>query len=322
MNLFRYSLILVLALVYATPSRAEIIGMDGVAAIVNDTVITYQQVRDFAQPAIEALSRTYEANSAEYGTQYNSAITNSLEILIERALIMHDFDVEGYHLPDSYVDQMVDESIRDHYMGDRVTFTKDLQAEGMTFEQFRENIRDQYIESALRAKNVSQEVIISPFQVESYYAAHQNQFKVDDQIKLRMIVLKKTDPDDTNTIALAREIVAEIKNGATFAQMASVYSQGSQQKEAGEWGWIERSTLRAELAAAAQPLQPGQVSEAIDTPDACYVMLVEDKHPAGIKKLSEVRGEIENTLRSQEEARLGRQWIDSLKKKTFIQIFP
>ena len=63
-------------------------------------------------------------------------------------------------------------------------------------------MRDQFIESALRAKNVSQQIIISPNQVESYYAAHQNDFKVEDEIKLRMIVLNKTGPDDTNTMAL------------------------------------------------------------------------------------------------------------------------
>ena len=120
----------------------------------------------------------------------------------------------------------------------------------------------------------------------------------------------------------AREIISEIKNGATFAQMATVYSQGSGQKDAGERGWIERSSLRPELAQAAIPLQPGQISDVIDTPDTCYIMLVEDKHPSHIKSLNDVRDDIEKTLRAQETARLNQQWIDSLKKKTFIRIFP
>jgi parvulin-like peptidyl-prolyl isomerase len=319
MKLFRFVLIIVLVLAGVAPSRAEMV--DGVVAVINDKVITRQQVQEFAAPAIESLHNAYGSDQEAYDTQLNSALTNSLELLIERDLILHDFDVEGYHLPDSVVDELVDDRVRERF-GDRVTLTKTLQAEGETYEQFREDIRDQYIESALRSKNVSQEVIISPFQVENYYAAHQADFKVEDQIKLRMIVLKKTDPDDTNTVALGHEIITQINNGATFAQMASVYSQGSQQKEAGEWGWIERSSLRPELAQAALPLQSGQLSDVIDTPDSCYIMLVEDKRLAHVKALNDVRDEIEKTLRSQEEARLERQWIDSLKKKTFIRIFP
>jgi parvulin-like peptidyl-prolyl isomerase len=295
-------------------------GNDGIVAVINDAVITRQQVLLFAGTALDSLRNTYGNNQTAYDTQYNSIMTNSLELLIERDLILHDFDVEGYHLPDSYVDQMVDDRIRERGW-DRVTLIKNLQSEGETFEQFREDIRDQYIESALRAKNVSQQIIISPYQVESYYAAHQNDFKVEDEIKLRMIVLNKTGPDDTNTLALGHEIISEIKNGATFAQMATVYSQGSGQKDAGERGWIERSSLRPELAQAAIPLQPGQISDVIDTPDSCYIMLVEDKHPAQVKALNDVRTDIEKTLGSQEQARLERQWIESLKKKTFIRIY-
>ncbi|HEY3762212.1 MAG TPA: peptidylprolyl isomerase [Verrucomicrobiae bacterium] len=318
MKLFRLISVFILILSSA-PLRAEMV--DGVVAVINDKVITRQQVQDFARPAIESLRNTYGGDQAAYDQQLNSALTNSLELLIERNLILHDFDVEGYRLPDSVVDGLVDDRIREQF-GDRVSLIKQLQQEGETYAQFREDVRDQYIESALRSKNVSQEVIISPFQVENYYAAHQNDYKVEDEIKLRMIVLKKTDPDDTNTMNLGHEIVSEIKNGATFEQMAAVYSQGSQKKDAGEWGWIERSSLRSELAQAAAPLQTGQVSDVIDTPDACYIMLVEDKRVAHVKALNDVREDIEKTLRSQEMARVDRQWIDSLKKKTFIRIFP
>ena len=50
---------------------------------------------------------------------------------------------------------------------------------------------------------------------------------MEDEIKLRMIVLNKSSPDDTNTVKLANEILIQIKGGATFEEMASVYSQGS-----------------------------------------------------------------------------------------------
>jgi parvulin-like peptidyl-prolyl isomerase len=101
--------------------------------------------------------------------------------------------------------------------------------------------------------------------------------------------------------------------------MASIYSQGSQQHQGGDWGWVERPVLRKELADAAFSLAPGQTSEVIDSPDAVYLMQVEDKRTAHAKPLADVRLEIEKTLRVQQQAKLQKQWIDGLKKKTFIR---
>jgi parvulin-like peptidyl-prolyl isomerase len=152
-----------------------------------------------------------------------------------------------------------------------------------------------------------------------YYQAHQDDFKVEDEIKLRMIVLNKTDSDDTNTVKLAREIRDKIKEGAAFAEMASIYSQDSQHNQGGDRGWIERSVLRKELGDVAFALKPGQVSDVVETPEACYLMLVEQARTAHVKPLdNEVRNQIEQTLRAQEQARLEKQWIARLKAKTFI----
>jgi parvulin-like peptidyl-prolyl isomerase len=219
------------------------------------------------------------------------------------------------------LDELVQDQIREQF-GDRVTAMKSLRAQGITYEQFRQDIRDRYIESALRNQNVAREIVISPYKVETYYLAHQDDFKVEDEIKLRMIVLNRTSEDDTNTPAMAREILSQFKDGASFSDLAATYSQGSQQKQGGDWGWVGRSVLRPELAKVAFALKSSQVSDVVNTPEACYLMLVEQTRPAHVRPLSEIRDEIEKTLRTQEQARLQKQWIDGLKKKNFIQIFP
>jgi len=318
MNGFRLIPVWVAALCLGLPLRAEL--ADGVKAIVNDTVITYAQVEEFTMPAEDALRREYAVQPEVFRQKLAEALDNSLEILVERQLSLHEFETKYNKLPDSVVDELVQDRLREQF-GDRVTAMKSLQAQGMTYEQYRQNVRDQYIESALRHQNVSREITISPYRVETYYLAHQDDFKVEDEIKLRMIVLNKTADDDTNTPALAREILAKIKEGATFPEMASVYSQGSQRSQGGDWGWVERSVLRQELAEVAFALKPGQVSDVIETPEACYLMLVEQTRPAHVRPLTEVRDDIDKTLRTQEQARLQKQWIESLKKKTFIRYF-
>jgi peptidyl-prolyl cis-trans isomerase SurA len=79
--------------------------------------------------------------------------------------------------------------------------------------------------------------------------------------------------------------------------------------------------LRKELADVAFTLTPGQISEPINTPDSVYLMLVEDKSTAHAKPLADVREDIEKTLRIQEQARLSKEWIDGLKKKTYVRYF-
>ena len=316
MKIFRF--ILVLAMFAPAFAQAEV--ADGVKAVVNDRAITFAEVEDYTRPAVEALRRQYATQSDVFQQKLNETLNDSLDQLVERQIILHSFDTEGYKLPDSVVDELVQDRIRERF-GDRITLMKTLQAQGMTFDQFRKQVREQYIESALRNQNVQREIIISPYKVQSYYEANADKFKLDDQVKLRMIVLTKSSADDTNTIKLAREIQGKIKEGATFTEMSGVYSQGSQQHQGGDWGWVERSVLRKELADVAFTLPTGQVSEPIDTSDTIYLMLVEEKKPAHAKPLADVRDEIEKTLRTQQQAQLQKQWIDGLKKKTFIRYF-
>lgn len=320
MKFARLTLFFAVTFFLAPISRAEL--ADGVKAVVNDTVITYAQVQDIVEQggAAESLQRQYAGQPDLYSQKLSALLNDALETLVERALILHDFETAGYNkLPDSLVDELVQDRMR--AMGDdRKMLIETLQAQGMTFEEFREQVRDQWIETQMRRKNVSQEIVISPFKVENYYQTHQDDFKVEDEIQLRMIVLNKSTSADTNTLAMANEILAKIRAGATFQEMAAVYSQGSQQKEGGDW--YERSALRKELADAAFSLKPGQVSDVVDAPESDYILLMDQIHPAHVKPLGDIRDDIEKTLRTQEQTRIEKQWIEQLKSKAFIRIIP
>ena len=313
--------ILILAVAFGAPFFARADVVDGVAAVVADKVVTFSEVVDATRPAEAALHAQYAGQMDVYQDKLNAAMQDSLGLLVDRALILHNYETGGYNqLPESTIDQMMQDWVRKDF-GDRVTMIKTLQARGMTVEQYRKLKLDQEIEGGLRSANVSKDIIISPYKIETYYNAHPDDFKVDDQVKLRMIVLTKPSTDDTNTLALAREIVQKIKAGATFAEMAGVYSQSSQTHQGGDWGWVDRSVLRKELSDIAFTMNRGQVSDPVDTPDNVYIMLVEDKSAAHTKPLADVRDEIEKTLKIMDQAHLSTEWINGLKKKTYVRYF-
>jgi len=293
---------------------------DGIAVVVNDVVITYRDVESSIGPAIELLSRQYEKEPAIFQKKVTDLQRESIEELVERQLILFDFTNSGYNLPESIIEDSVQQRIRDDYR-DRVTLTKTLRAQGVTYETFKRNIRENIVIGALRDKHINQALIISPQKIEAYYQTNQTQFQMEDQVHLRMIVLNKAKDDPTAAPALAREILSKIDAGAPFSEMAGVYSEGSQKSQGGDWGWVDRPVLRKDLVEAAFSLKPGQHSGVIETPEACYIMLVEDVRGSHLKPMAEVRAQIEKTLMAQEQGRLQKQWIERLKRKAYIRYY-
>ena len=118
-----------------------------------------------------------------------------------------------------------------------MTFIQTLQARGITLERHRQQIRDRIIITWLRQKNISSELIVSPHRVEVYYLAHREEFKVQEEVKLRMIVLKCPGGRGARREKLAEDILTKLKEGATFAEMATIHSEGSQRNQGGDLGW-------------------------------------------------------------------------------------
>ena len=300
--------------------RAELV--NGIRAVVYDSVITQGEVDADASLVAGELQRQYRRQPEMFEKKINEALAESLEKALQRQLILRDYVASGYQMPDSIIEEVVKERIQNEFGGNRAKLTETLQARGVTYEQFKKQTRDRFIISQLQAKNIYQELIISPNKLETYYTNHPDAFQVEEQVKLRMIVLNKATAAEAGAArALIGEIRVKIQQGAAFAEMASVYSQGSKRNEGGDWGWVERRVLRPELAGPAFALKPGELSEAIETPEAIYLMLVEDQRVAHRKPLAEVRAEIERILLTEEQNRLRKQYIDRLKKKTYVRLF-
>ncbi len=295
--------------------------VNGILAVVNRTIITEKEAREFIEPALMALQRQPGLSPQDYNDRARDIYKDGLGQLVERQLMLDDFKTAGYSFPESIIEDFVQDRIRERY-GDRVKLIKTLEAQNMTYEQFRTDIRDQFIVEQMRLKNVSSAVIISPFKIETFYKGHPDDFKLPDQVRLRMIELRKRDGGDPEAVRrLAREILAKLEAGAKFAEMASVYSEGSQRREGGDLGWVNKSVLRKEFADATGTLKAGQRTGIIETSDACFLLQVEEVKSAQLRPLPEVRDEIEKTLLSQEQGRLQKKYVERLKTKAFVRYF-
>jgi parvulin-like peptidyl-prolyl isomerase len=314
-----------LAVLFATAfshsARAQFV--DGIKAIVHDSVITYFDVDMLTRPAFESLAAQYRSQPDALEKKVAEVERESLDTLVAKQLILQEF--KSFNVPESIIDAEVDREIESEIKaryGNLITLIKTLNADGVTLEKYRQRIRDRMIIGYLTQKNVSSEIIISPHKVETYYLAHREEegYKLEDQVKLRMIVLNKT-ADVPDPKKLAEELLTKLNEGASFSELAGIYSQGSSRKEQGLWGWADKKQLRKELSDVAFSLKQGEHSGVIEIndPTSYYLMLVEEKQSAHYKSLGEVRDEIEKNLRLEEQSRLEKQWIAKLKKKNFVQ---
>ena len=236
--------------------------------------------------------------------------------MVDNQLVLQEFKRAGYVIPDSWIQSRINQDIRQY--GDRLTLTKTLQARGITFEGYRNRIRENEILRQMWQMKVPRDPLISPAKIENYYVHHLDEFKLEDQVKLRMISL--TNNPSVSIKEMAKEIVSKLDQKVPFEELARIYSQDSKAVEGGERGWMERKQMREELKVAFS-LNPGEHSQPIEAPEGIYILQVIDKKVSYTKSLAEVRDEIENTLRADETKRLRQEWIEQLKKKSFVQYY-
>jgi parvulin-like peptidyl-prolyl isomerase len=324
-----------LTALFTMPAHAQLLA-DGIAAVVNDKVITFVQINQEVGETEKLLRQNYTGE--DLFERVKEAKLNVLRALIERELIIQDFKQSGGFIPDTYTQERIGDIIRNEYGGDRVAFIKTLYERGETMQKYRDEIQDNAIVGYMRNKFVVQTVLVSPYQIEEYYQQNLRLFVQDEQIKVSTIVLRKalfnshrTDPKTGKDEEydpqqeIAQEILYKLDTGENFADLAKEYSEGSNKDQGGELGWVTQNgklAIRADLWPNITKLEPGQHTDVIPTSDGYYYILqVEDRKKGQVTPLEDVRAQIEQTVISESSQLRQQAWLDSLRAKAFIKMF-
>ena len=295
--------------------------VDGIAAIVNGEVITYSQVRALSAPREKLLRSQLTGKDLE--SKLLELRQLALRDLVDRRLVIQAFKKESYQIPDHFVDQRMQEIIRESFGGDRNTFVKTLEAQNYTLGEFKQKEMERMIVAAMRSHNVKTNSIVSPTKIEDYYRKHHEEFTTKEEIKLRMIMIsgQKDTASAPAQKALAEEVLGRLASGAEFDRTAQVYSEDSTRDNGGDWGWIERNTLAAPLEKFAFNMPVGRISNIIEYAGNYYILKVEDKHGGTTRSLAEARSDIEKKLLQVEAQGIQERWIAGLRAKAYIKTF-
>jgi len=294
-----------------------------VEVVINGKPILSSEVRE-AVNSQEQLLRMTERDPRELERKLGELRASSLYALIERQLVLSEFEKLGGTIKAQYIDDDVNSVIRENFDGDRQRFLQELAKSGMSLRKFRQQRQEMMIISVLRARQIRSLPPPTPAQVEKYYRENSHMFRDKDYIKFSTITIPKypignssATPEDQ--LKLAEDIRSKAVGGSDFATLARTYSQDSRASEGGDWGLQERSSLNKALADVAFVLKPGSVSKVIEI-DANYMIIYcEAKQPGNLEPLEKIRPQIERVIKSEMGRDALNRWISSLANRASIQ---
>jgi len=293
----------------------------GIAAQVEGRIITFEEVRsDMAPllPRIEQESRSREEFDKKMGELY----IETVQSIIDRYLIVQEFGEKKYEFPNSIIENEYNRILIEDFNNDRLSFHKHLEAIGKNVREFRRELRERFIVTAMRSNQRKSLSEISPQRIEKYYNENQKQFFQEESIHLRLIMLKPIGDESKDLMRQQVDtILAELAAGKEFQDVARTYSQDSRRSRGGDWGWITRKDLNESLADMAFSITAGRHSDPIVIGNQTYILFVEERRAEGVQPLSEVREQIEDVIGGQQSRVAQQTWIERLRQKAFIRYY-
>ena len=295
---------------------------NGIVAIAEDKIITVDDVRREIAPLIPQVQRESH-NEREFNEKIQQLQDSIVNDLIDRVLIIKEFYKDEKHkVPASYVDNQISETIQTQFDGDRSKFLAYLRSRGISQKDYRKEVEEDIVYGYMRQQQRKSATTISPVKIATFYNENKDKFYQEDAVHLRLIQLNR-EPDDTDETlrAKANDIVKQLKAGASFTDLARLYSNDSRRAKGGDWGMQRRSDLRKEFSDVLFSLEPGHYSEPLIMPEGAFLLYVEERKKAGILPLDEVREQIEHMLVQQSASVAQERWLEKLRRNGYVKHF-
>lgn len=298
---------------------------NGIAAIVESTIITHEELRKDLAPLVPQLQRKARTNQ-EFQEMLSELQHDVLMNLIDRVLIMKEFQEKfvskGYQMPRSFVENRFDDVLINEFNNDRAKFLDYLKGQGYNMREYRQKLREEVIVQIMLSQQRRSRSILSPAKIEDYYQENRNRFYQEERVHLKLIRLAPYASENLDLLMqTAKKIIEELESGQEFEELAKKYSQDTRKDRGGDWGWINRSDIRDELSGVAFSLNRGGHSEPIQVKNDLFILKIEDRKDAGVQPLRDVRDQIEGILASQMAREESDKWMESLREKAFIKFY-
>ncbi len=260
---------------FLPPASSNAKVVDAVRVVVNDEVITRNEVRNRVAQIVQRL----RAQNTQLPPQEDLERQVIEAMIVERAQVQLAKEM-GVRVDDRMLDAAIGRIAQDQKMSVQ-EMRNQMEKEGMAFAAFREEIRNEIMMQRLREHEVDSKIQVSDAEVDTFLAAEKaaaaDRIEVDIAQILVGIPANATPEQIAARSARADEVMRQLRTGADFAKVAATYSDAADALKGGAVGWREADRLPPVFANALRKLSPGQVTPIIKTNIGFYILKLNDK---------------------------------------------
>ena len=295
--------------------------IDAIVAIVNDDIITLYELNQEAQPLISEAEKKSTLNEDTRKKIRRAA----LDHLVEKKLLEQKIKELNITVTDEEIRQAIDDVKKQNNMASQEVLVSALASQGLTFEQYRSQLKQQLEKLKLVSMEVRSKIQVGESEMRAYYEANRAKYSEDVTYRARHIFFRTNEKapaaDIKRTMSTALMVLAEAKSGKDFAELAKAYSEDpAARKDGGDLGTFKKGDMMPELEKAILALKPGEVSDLVYTTSGFHIIKLEERIPGKLKPFESVKAEIEETLYRKKSEERFNQWAKELRSKASIEI--
>ena len=256
--------------------QKQVAVIDSVVAVVNDDVITRKELDDRLHTVIRQLQKQGTPLPAPDALE-----KQILERMISDMLQAQFAKENGVRVDDTQLDLAITRIAQQNKFPNLAEFRTRLESDGVDFKKFREEIRSEIISTRLREHEVESKLIISDTEVDNYLANKSKMGGEGEEFHLAHILVVVPEQASAEKIQAARDkaeqALAQLKNGADFAQVAAGASDAKDALKGGDLGWRPGDRIPPMFMNELQHLQPGQTTAVLRSPGGFHILKLVEK---------------------------------------------
>lgn len=251
----------------------EVAEIDRIVAVVGNEAITFSELNERVQSVMAQFTR-----EGKPLPEREALAQQMLErMIIDRAQLQEARDT-GIVVDDAQLDQTLNRIAANNKMN-REQFREALRKDGIPYERFREEIREELIIARLRDREVDSRLMISEAEIDNFIL--QSGMHEAASYRVAHILLRAPEsasPEQLRTLrAKAETVLKRAQEGENFAELAAVYSDAPDALQGGDLGWRAQDRLPILYAEAAAGLTPGEVGVLLQSANGFHVVKLLDR---------------------------------------------
>ncbi len=241
--------------------------------------------------------------------------------LIEQTLLAQEARRRGHKPDEARVGKVFDQAVRS--AGGLEKLDADLARAGTSAKHLRETLDNVDVVRVMIDTDIRPKITVTDAEVEQAFKSHPEAFQIPEKVHARHIVIAcKPDADEATKKAARAKAEAARKRvlaGEDFAKVAAEVSDDPAGKSGGDLGFFSREMMVKPFADAAFALEPGQISDVVESQFGYHVIKVEEKQPARAETLDEVRDKLKQMLIGQKIGESVKGLIQQLRATASIE---